>query len=147
MSLLSKSIARYVDELLAGQQEIVHGDAADTFIAKHGDVIGFHVEDLVRREIVSAIKERSQVPAPPLGQGLLFTGLPAAVTVRDGVTKPIKLCTRTDLAAGRDVKVDNIAAAQAALVAYDDDCDVLLSFMHNDDTTVADIIHFIAESA
>lgn len=140
MSLLSKSINRYVEELLAGGAEIVHAEAAGRFIAGHGDVIGFHVEEIVAAQIASYIKSRSQAPAPPLGQGVLFAGLPAAVTVRDGVTKPIKLCTRVDLAAGRALKVDNIEAAQAALKAYDFDCRQLLPHMTDDQVTVDDVV-------
>ena len=140
MSLLSKSINRYVEGLLAGGEEIVHADAAQQFIADHDGVIGAHVTELVASQITAYIKARSQAPAPPLGQGVLFAGLPAAVTVRDGVTKPISVCTRGDLVAGRVVKVDNIAAAQAALKAYDLECRLLLPHMTDDEITVDEVV-------
>ncbi len=139
MSTLSKSISDYVGELLAGDAEIVHADAAERFIRQHGDVIGFHVESIVARQIGAEIKRRSQAPAPPLGQGLLFGGLPAAVTVRAGVTKPVMRCTRDDLMAGLEQKDANISAAVGARLAYLADLDRLLPHM-DDDTTVADVL-------
>lgn len=139
MSTLSKSISSYVDRLLASDVEIVHADAADLFIRQHGDVIGFHVEAIVAREIAAEIKKRSQAPAPPLGQGVLFAGLPAAVTVRPGVTKPIRLCTRADLLAGLEQKDHNIAAAVSARLAYLADLDELLPHM-DEATTVTDVL-------
>lgn len=147
MSLLTKSIDHYVDDLLASGEDIVHGEAADVFIAAHSDVIGEHVGDLVRREICAAIKKRSQAPAPPMGQGVLFAGLPAAVTIADGITRPIDRCTRADLALGRGVKVDNISAAIAALDAYDTDVARLIPFMGDDETTVGQIVHRLAGAA
>lgn len=147
MSMLTKSIDRYVDELLATGDDVVHAEVADTFISMHGDVIGFHVEEIVRRAITQAIKKRAQTPAPPLGQGVLFRGLPAAVTISDGITRPIARCTRADLAAGRDMKVENISAAQAALKAYDYDIARIDPLLTSDDTTVGQIAHLLSETA
>jgi hypothetical protein len=139
MSTLSRSIGEYVDQLLHADEEIVHADAAALFIRQHGDVIGFHVEAIVAKQISAEIKRRSQAPAPPLGQGVLFAGLPAAVTVRPGVTKPIMRCTRDDLMAGLEQKDANITAAVGARLAYLADLDRLLPQMAAE-STVADVL-------
>ena len=139
-SLLANSIRSYVDGLLDGDDEIVHRDAARDFIAANPGMVDAHLTQLVEREITAMLKERSQPPAPPMGQGVLFRGLPAAITVRDGVTKPLRKCTRDDLLAGRNFKVGNIEAAREALRRYDDDLDTLLPLLTDDVSTVADAI-------
>jgi hypothetical protein len=144
MTLLTKSIDHYVDELLGGDDDIVHVEAVAAFIAKNEEIIALHVGEIVRRAIGQSIKRRSTVPPPPRAdQGVLFPGFPAALTVSAGVTRPIGHCTRADLQAARNVKVDGIAAAEgwvasgkARLEAYDADVRRLAPFMPDDTTTV-----------
>ena len=135
-NMLNKQIAESIDALLEAGDEIVHTEAADAFIAEHSDLIESHISYLVRQQIAAAIKSRTQSPAPPLGQGLLFGGLPAAITVRDGVTKPIGRCVRADLEIGAKYKEDNVAAAREAYRAYRHDVDLLAPHMPDDVTTV-----------
>lgn len=139
MSTLRKEIRYYIDGLLTAGADIVHRDAAQDFVKGHGDVIGFHIEGIVADYIVRELKARSQEPAKTLGQGVLFHGLPAAITIADGVTRPIRCCTRADLTAGREFKVGNIAAARAALKAYDQDLARLMPLMDDDSVTVEDV--------
>ena len=136
MSLLSKQIGAYVDELLETNAEIVHNDAADAFLTEHESMLDEYLIGIVRRYMRAEIKARSQAPSGPLGQGVLFAGLPAAITIREGVTKPLPVCTRLDLHAGRSVKVANIEHASAALEAYDADVESLAPHMPTDRTTV-----------
>lgn len=117
MTMLSKAISAFVTGLLSADEDIVHRDAAHAFIAGNEELIKLHIDGLVESAITAEIKRRTKVPEP--AQDALFDGLPAAVTVADGVTKPIHRCTWDDLVAGRRAKVDNIGAARSALKAYD----------------------------
>lgn len=146
-SLLAQSISTFVADLLDGMDEIVHVEAAQEFIRDHGDVIGFHIEGIVAKYIADELKARGKSPAPPLGQGVLFRGLPAAITVRDGVTKPVRSCTKPDLKAGREYKVANLHAANEALAAYDFDCRRLFPLMPDDTVTVAEAASRIQATA
>ncbi len=136
MSMLNKRINQAIDALLAAGEEIVHAEAADQFIADNAELIETHIAELVKSQIAAAIKSRTQAPAPPLGQGLLFSGLDAAITVRAGVTKPIGRCTMPDLQIGAEYKRDNVKAARERLRAYERDVAILARHMPDDVTTV-----------
>lgn len=140
MSILTKEIGRYVDNLLDTSDEIVHNEAADDFIDAHADLLDDYVIGLIRRYIKDEIKKRTQVTCPPLGQGVLFAGLPAAVTVADGRTKPLRSCTWSDLQVGRQYKVENIDFAREALRLYDEDLALLRDDMEGREVTVADAL-------
>ena len=140
MSILTKEIGRYVDDLLDTTDEIVHNEAADDFIDAHSDLLDDYVIGLIRRYIKDEIKKRTQVAAPALGQGVLFAGLPAAVTVADGRTKPLRSCTWVDLQVGRQYKVENIDFARESLRLYDEDLALLRADMEGGDVTVAEAL-------
>lgn len=137
MSILTKEIGRYVDTLLDTTDEIVHNDAADDFIDAHADLLDDYVISVIRRYIKDEIKKRTQVAAPAFGQGVLFAGLPAAVTVADGRTKPLRSCTWSDLQVGRQYKVENIEFARESLRLFDEDLALLHDSMQGTELTVA----------
>lgn len=144
MSILTKEISRYVSGLLDTSDEIIHDEAADAFIVDHGSLLDDYVIGLIRRYIKDEIKKRTQVAAPALGQGVLFSGLPAAVTVADGRTKPVRACTWDDLQIGRQYKIENIDFAREALRLYDEDLALLSDVMAGTGLTVGDAAQRIA---
>lgn len=118
-SLLAERIRAYTDGLLGQKSEIVHRQAAEQFIGDNPDLVDQHIAGLVENQITALLRKRAQSPSAPFGQGLLFAALPAAITVREGVTKPLRACTWADLEAGREFKISNIASAQQSLKDYD----------------------------
>lgn len=146
-SHLQRSIREYCAGLLDGNAPIIHREAAQSYIADHGDVIGFAVEAIVEEHIAKALKSQSQQPAAPIGQGVLLD-LPAAITIADGVTKPLKACTWSDLKLGREYKVANVAAAQESLRRYDQEMNRLRPILSGaPDLTVADAAIALAGAA
>lgn len=143
-NILSKEISRFVDHLLEVGDEIVHAEAAEDFVDDHEELVQQHFMQMVIRQITNEIKNRAQAPAKAFGQGVLFAGLPAAVTIAEGRTKPLKVCTWDDLQIGRTFREDNIANAREALLAYDNDLLTLAPVMESSGCTVEQAIAEVA---
>lgn len=143
-NILAKEISRFVGRLLDAGDEIIHVEAAEEFVADNSELVQQHFMQMVIRQITNEIKNRAQAPAKAFGQGVLFEGLPAAVTIAEGRTKPLKACTWDDLQIGRTFREDNIVHARDALKAYDADLAILAPAMQSSGCTVADAIAEVA---
>lgn len=126
--MLRRRIKEYIAAALRHDGAVIHAEIAAAFIAEHGDLLDAEIAAIVERYVRAEIKAIAQQPVGHVGQ-MALPGMPAAITVADGVTKRLESCDAADLAAGRQFKVANIAAAKEALGAYDRDAELLRSLM------------------
>lgn len=136
---LRSEISTYLETLMRDGVDIIHAEAADQFVADHGDQLVEYVSQMVRNQVAQIMKGLCAQRPEDSGQLALLPGLPAAITVAPGVSRPLDACTWADLQIGRTERVENIAHAEKRLDEFDKELDKLAPHMAGDpEMTVAD---------
>lgn len=140
-------------DLLATEPNVTVEQVVGCAYRRHGDVFNERAQEMVlasARTIVAKLMRDLTDEDEQQQFDLGGLALPSAIAVQhpDGTYYVRADKARwPELMAGRDVRAQNVTAAQAKLAAYDESCDLLRPYMEGTERTVADAAHLRREAA